>query len=665
MDARRSKRRSACLVLAGLLIGIALMLVILRDPDTPRAPQPSVCEYPPVARASVALRLVIATDSSAPAIPLEIPVGSRTLSLAGIFRQAGVELSIEKSTFTLPNRSQWSDGQMQEAVTQVKKAMRTGGNGIPVVVLVIPYYIDSNNAIQRGVLGKLVDARTRNAVAVYYRPSRGNAETPRELFRSLAHELTHVLNLRHGDWEGAGFKTRSTLEGYSTAADAHWCLSRDAADYFQDTAIDSVFYVPGDSGVEYGIVGQKHAKNLQDTPSDTFEVMPDTRGEQLPQTRAFVTVGPSNVVTDDYPLKLRLSASRSRILLREPFEMQVELINAGPDTLPVVPLDFDRQQLRIDVTAPDRTVTRMRPATANDSRDDVRLGPRGVLRTVVRPAYGIQPELFDRPGTYVLQAQFPVALNGPENSVVRSEPLEIDLVTPIDRASVSLAAEIDRAFAGSRWSELARFMSGSGNVGNDTLASELEALLASHKDAALAQSFWMLLAQGHLQAARKAETTSEKMLQLGKAERLQQQALASGADAAAALGEQIEQQRNPLAGQFRLQFARSSSVIAVDALDTLKSAAADAAIRRGRILVIGHADQHGSATLNRFLSCQRALAVRTALRLLDVPLENLVVLGAGSADPVDRSRTPRADDRNRRVEIVTIEDGSAPWAACG
>lgn len=70
------------------------------------------------------------------------------------------------------------------------------------------------------------------------------------------------------------------------------------------------------------------------------------------------------------------------------------------------------------------------------------------------------------------------------------------------------------------------------------------------------------------------------------------------------------------------------------------------------ILIEGHTDSRGSATVNDALSLQRAQAVRDYLISRGIPAERVRAVGIGSARPLADNATPEGRANNRRVEII-------------
>ncbi|WP_439859211.1 OmpA family protein [Pseudomonas sp. MBLB4136] len=70
------------------------------------------------------------------------------------------------------------------------------------------------------------------------------------------------------------------------------------------------------------------------------------------------------------------------------------------------------------------------------------------------------------------------------------------------------------------------------------------------------------------------------------------------------------------------------------------------------VLVLGHADSSGAATLNRELSHERARAITAIFRLSGLKQDRLLVKGLGSDSPRAGNDSAEGRARNRRVEIM-------------
>ena len=74
-----------------------------------------------------------------------------------------------------------------------------------------------------------------------------------------------------------------------------------------------------------------------------------------------------------------------------------------------------------------------------------------------------------------------------------------------------------------------------------------------------------------------------------------------------------------------------------------------------RVRIEGHTDDVGTAAANRELSQARADAVREYLIRRGVQPERLQAVGFGNSRPVDTHKTAEARAKNRRVELIVVE----------
>lgn len=75
-----------------------------------------------------------------------------------------------------------------------------------------------------------------------------------------------------------------------------------------------------------------------------------------------------------------------------------------------------------------------------------------------------------------------------------------------------------------------------------------------------------------------------------------------------------------------------------------------------KLLVVGHTDSSGSAELNQKLSEQRARTVADMMAAIGVPQQDIFFQGAGSARPVADNTSLAGRAKNRRVEIVEVDN---------
>jgi outer membrane protein OmpA-like peptidoglycan-associated protein len=78
------------------------------------------------------------------------------------------------------------------------------------------------------------------------------------------------------------------------------------------------------------------------------------------------------------------------------------------------------------------------------------------------------------------------------------------------------------------------------------------------------------------------------------------------------------------------------------------------------VLIEGHTDDVGSVTSNLDLSLRRSTAVQEALVAKGIDVNRLLIKGYGEAYPVASNSDAGGRQRNRRVEIVILEEGVDP-----
>ena len=104
-------------------------------------------------------------------------------------------------------------------------------------------------------------------------------------------------------------------------------------------------------------------------------------------------------------------------------------------------------------------------------------------------------------------------------------------------------------------------------------------------------------------------------------------------------------------------FAVGSAELSVDGQRQVrKLASAFAGEQKTAILVVGHTDASGSAQTNQKLSERRARAVASILAEQGISAERMYFQGAGASRPLADNSDPLQRGKNRRVEIVEVND---------
>jgi hypothetical protein len=121
----------------------------------------------------------------------------------------------------------------------------------------------------QGILSLMPDSEGRRTAFVYMNASLETKNPAWATFNSVAHELTHLLNLHHSDWEGTSFTQDSTIEGYAQVDSVRWRLSESSVKHLRYAP--DAFVRPG--GVEFGVVLAEHSSRHQSTPNEVFDVV--------------------------------------------------------------------------------------------------------------------------------------------------------------------------------------------------------------------------------------------------------------------------------------------------------------------------------------------------------------------------------------------------------
>ncbi len=102
-----------------------------------------------------------------------------------------------------------------------------------------------------------------------------------------------------------------------------------------------------------------------------------------------------------------------------------------------------------------------------------------------------------------------------------------------------------------------------------------------------------------------------------------------------------------------LNFGSGSSALGQRSRQLLFEVAKHMRATRGqKVLLQGHADEQGSATVNAALSVQRARAAAAHLIELGVSQQHIQITGMGESMPADQGDSPQSLARNRRVVVI-------------
>jgi len=191
-------------VLSGLLgIGCAALVGCGGGPETPREPAPQALQ-----------RVLIEIDRMSGTRPVETEqtIGGQQVSLAAIYRSAGLELRVVPDRADLPRQDPIRLADLHALMTSSSSVVPQQGEW-KVHALVVTEDADDPGTL--GIMFDFGDEDTndvpREAFAVFdsAHSTLPGGPVP-ELLLTTAHELAHAFNLHHTDWEGTSFTEDST-----------------------------------------------------------------------------------------------------------------------------------------------------------------------------------------------------------------------------------------------------------------------------------------------------------------------------------------------------------------------------------------------------------------------------------------------------------------------
>lgn len=150
-----------------------------------------------------------------------------------------------------------------------------------------------------GITSLLPSFDRRLAIVYAEEHRKFGAQAPLAMFHSAAHELTHMFNLHHADWEGTSFDRDSTLEGFSRPDTVRWHLSAASLEHLRHAPYE---YVRPD-GVRFGIALPEHLARHQSTPREDFgstakEVVESLADPESPPAEVH-SLGPMIIINSD------------------------------------------------------------------------------------------------------------------------------------------------------------------------------------------------------------------------------------------------------------------------------------------------------------------------------------------------------------------------------
>ncbi len=194
-------------------------------------------------------------EPGVPKLEVQKVIQGTPVSLASLFAPGGIAIEVAFRNDPIPKGADYK---------QVQRLQTPSTDAVWYAALLIA----EQDKDGMGILSWMPDDKRRTAV-VFAKPSREMGDPALAMFLSAAHELTHILNIHHADWEGTSFTQDSTIEGYSDPKTSRWHLSAASVKHLRHAP--DAFVRPG--AVTFGVVLPEHAALHQRTPSETYTVV--------------------------------------------------------------------------------------------------------------------------------------------------------------------------------------------------------------------------------------------------------------------------------------------------------------------------------------------------------------------------------------------------------
>jgi hypothetical protein len=478
-----------------------------RPPEPAPQPGPAtdVTEPDPLAGSGTQprpLRVIMEVDRmlGTPALVDVQTLDEREVSLAKIYREAGVQLEIVPSDADLPRAESVTLGDLHglmvahrdptlDADLEVYCLMATrllGAPGEPETLgIMFDFGENDANDIPREAFAVFADAHT------------GGTQTP-EILLTTAHELAHCFNIHHNDWEGESFRRASTVESYCSTSTVIWALSGQSKRHIAGHPLEEVRW--GRGSLPFSFITQDHSTGHQEVPFHRYEVVrlddPSARSrDALHEQSAAVRVEGSAARLAETELVLELRAQRETYQLGEPVVIDAVLRNAGAEAVKTSGL-LDPMYGFLSLTwAPANGSLRLYhpPVHGNARAETARvLEPGAEIAAPCRVFFGSGGWTFDAAGRYTLQARY-YDDGGARARLIDSEPLEITVVDGSDASRRSAELTLDK--------ETGLFLYMNGGAHLKQAVENLETLAARDEDVPHVDSAKLALAVSALETS--------------------------------------------------------------------------------------------------------------------------------------------------------------------
>ena len=367
-------------------------------------------------------------------------LGGAQVSLAGIYAPGGLDLEVRHDQNDLPTAPSVRLADLHALLTAFR-SLPAPPDGRHVHVLVVTAEAERPDTL--GIMFDFGDSNPndipREGCAIF---ASAHEDLPGggapELLLTTAHEVAHVFNLHHTDWEGDSFRNDSTIEGYSMADTVRWALSTQSKAHLRGHPERLVH--PGAGSLPFASITPEHAAGHQLIPGESYVVVdPSALGtaRRAPGGVREMAVRSARehrvVARDAHPLRLTLEAPKTDYIVGEPVTLTVGIHNTGPDAREVLELlDPSFGFLNIEIRRPgSRVFEPFRPAVRAYGRGGapLSLASDDTVHGEVKLFFGAEGWTFEKPGTYVVRADYPADALISEKRL-QSEEVTLQVVEP-------------------------------------------------------------------------------------------------------------------------------------------------------------------------------------------------------------------------------------------
>jgi len=430
-------------------MGSRMLMQSLRRADSDASGQDNAVEQAgSVALPNITRRVLLEVDRMQGTQPVltEQTINGRLVSLANIYRAAGIELRIVEDQTDIARAESLRLADLHAVLNSNRSLVPEDGEE-HIYMLVVTEDEDAPDTL--GIMFDFGenDANDvpRESFAIFESPHENMpGGVARELLLTTAHELSHVFNLHHTDWDGSSFTSNATVESYSLTDTVLWRLSDSSIQHLRSDPVRLV--TPGAGNLPFGLISQSHADRHKSSPRENYSITPDdtsrlSRGSSINASAAVRTkLAPVNDVSADSPLSLQLRTVKDTYLVGEAVTLTVAVINTGDASHDVIPLlSPEYGFLNVLIRGPGQQEFRPYKApvirSARMAGLNRTLAPRDIMVDDARVFFSSDGWTFATPGDYEIQATFP-ADTAFSNDVIRSVTQHVTVRNPETDATI-------------------------------------------------------------------------------------------------------------------------------------------------------------------------------------------------------------------------------------